>query len=83
MKIKSSSGCSYGHVLNQKVSDMKENMNKGFKSIEDQLLIINKTQTHLFNHMSGRMTKGAVAMWCALIGVISTLLSILGTILFK
>ena len=72
-------GCAYGLILNQKVFDLKENVNSGFKRIETKLAKIDDTQNELFNHMSQRMSKGAVAIWCALIGVIGILIGVLGT----
>ena len=72
-------GCTYGQVLKQRVDNIQENMDTGFNRMEKQLTKINETQADLFNHMSNRMTKGQVTMWCALIGVICALLGVLGT----
>ena len=74
-----SKGCAYGQVLNQKVTNLQQNFDTNFKKLDYQLTVINETQTKLFNHMSSRLPKGQVAIWCALIGVICTLLGVLGT----
>ena len=72
-------GCAYGQLTNQKVMDLKEGVNAGFRRIETELVNINNKQSELFNHMSNRIPKGTVAVWCALIGVICTLIGVLGT----
>jgi len=69
--------CAFGQVLNQEVMNIKENMTNGFDKIDNTLLRFEATQTHLFNHMSSRMTKGSVAVWCALIGIIGVLIGAL------
>ena len=76
--IKNGEGCSYGRVLSQKVLDMKENMVQGFEHNDVELAKINANQTMLFNHMSTRMTKTSVAIWCSLLGLIGVLLGIIG-----
>jgi len=76
-------GCAYGQLTNQKVMDFKESVNAGFKRIEIELVNINNKQSELFNHMSNRVTKGTVTVWCALIGIICTLLGILGGVIMN
>jgi len=76
-------GCAYGQLTNQKVMDLKESVNAGFKRIETELVNINNKQSELFNHMSNRVTKGTVTVWCALIGIICTLLGILGGVIMN
>jgi len=76
-------GCAYGHVLDQKVIDLKENVKNGFSGVEKKLDTINTTQTELFNHMSNRMTKGSVTVWCSLIGAICMLFGILVTVIIS
>jgi len=70
-------GCSFGQVLNQEVTNIKENMINGFDKIDKKLDSVEETQKQLFNHMSSRMTKGSVAVWCALIGLIGALLGVI------
>ena len=72
-------GCAYGQLTNQKVMDFKESVNAGFKRIETELVNINNKQSELFNYMSNRIPKGTVTVWCALIGVICTLIGVLGS----
>ena len=76
-------GCAYGQLTNQKVMDFKESVNAGFKRIETELVNINNKQSELFNQMSNRVTKGTVTVWCALIGIICTLLCILGGVIMN
>ena len=69
--------CAFGQVLNQEVINIKENMTTGFDKIDLTLVRFEATQKELFNHMSGRMTKSSVAVWCSLIGIIGILLGAL------
>jgi len=69
--------CAFGHVLNQEVINIKENMTTGFDKIDITLVRFEETQKQMFNHMSGRMTKGSVTVWCSLIGIIGILLGAL------
>ena len=69
--------CAFGQVLNQEVINIKENMTTGFDKIDLTLVRFEATQKELFNHMSGRMTKGSVTVWCSLIGIIGILLGAL------
>jgi len=69
--------CAFGQVLNQEVINIKENMTTGFDKIDITLVRFEETQKQMFNHMSGRMTKGSVTVWCSLIGIIGILLGAL------
>ena len=73
-------GCTFGLVLQQRVTGMEDKLTEGFDRIDKSLKSIKDKNEQMFNHMSDRPSKNTTRQVNILIAVCSTLAGMLVTL---
>jgi hypothetical protein len=76
-------GCTFGKVLEQKVFELQRTMDLGFRRLELSMREIKEENKQMFNHMSSRPTERDSNMKALLIGIICSLVGVMGGFMLK